>query len=45
MAYKKYIYWYVFSLLELFKEQKSMFHCILDIKYNVVTKSEKVVFI
>jgi hypothetical protein len=32
-------------LLKLFKEQKFMFRCILDIEYNVVTKSEKIVYI
>jgi hypothetical protein len=45
MAYKKKLYCYVFYLLELFKEQKSMLHYILNIKYNVTIKSEKVVFI
>jgi hypothetical protein len=29
----------------MFKEQKSMFHCILDIDYNVVIKNEKIIFI
>jgi hypothetical protein len=34
-------------LLKLSKEQKSMFHCILDLEYNVTvaTMSEKIAFI
>jgi hypothetical protein len=29
-----------FCLVELFKEQKSTFHCILNTKYNVATMNK-----
>lgn len=39
------LHWDDFILLELSKEEKSTFHYILDIEYNVVTKSKKIVLI